>query len=294
MEMLLSQLINGLQIGTIYALIALGYTMVYGIIKLINFAHGDIIMIGAYVAFISVTTYKLPILAAFFLAMVFCGILNILIERIAYRPLRQHPRLEALITAIGVSLLLENGARFLPFMGPDYRLFPNVIPLKMSQITKNVAINNIQIINISVAILLMVILYVIIKYTKTGRAMRATAMDPGAASLMGININSVISLAFFIGGSYAGAAGVLMAITYPQLNPYMGIMPGLKAFVAAVFGGIGSVPGAMLGGLLMGVIETYATQVNSQSAQGVFFVIMIIVLLFRPTGLLGEPIQEKV
>jgi len=294
MEQLLNQIINGVQLGTIYALIALGYTMVYGIIKLINFAHGELIMLGSYVAFLAITAFGIHVIPAFFLSMLFCGLIGILMDRIAYKPLRNRPRLEALITAMGVSLILQNIARLLPFIGPDYRRFPDVISMQNYHLTENVVVTNIQIINVLVALVLMIGLQFIIKKTKVGVAMRATAMDRDAARLMGIDVDRVIAVTFLIGGMLAGAAGVLIAIAYPRLSPYMGIMPGLKAFVAAVFGGIGSIPGAMVGGLIMGVVETLATASYSQLAEGVFFVLLIGVLLVKPFGLLGLPIKEKV
>lgn len=293
MDQILSQLINGLQVGTIYALIALGYTMVYGIIKLINFAHGDLIMIGSYVAFLSIVKFGLSFPIAFLLAMLVCGGTGVLMDRIAYKPLRSRPRLYALITAMGVSLFLEHGARNLPFIGPEYRTFPDVFPVHTFELMPNVVVTNIQIFNVVVALVLMAILQYFIKYTRIGMAMRAASQDPDGARLMGINVDQVISITFAIGGLLAGAAGVLMAVAYPRLSPYMGIVPGLKAFVAAVFGGIGSIPGAMVGGLIMGVVETFATAIYSQVAEGVFFVILIAVLLFRPTGLLGEASGEK-
>ncbi|MBC7264476.1 MAG: branched-chain amino acid ABC transporter permease [Chloroflexi bacterium] len=289
MEQFLSQFVNGVQIGTIYALIALGYTLVYGIIQLINFAHGDLIMLGAYTAFISVTSFGLPFPAAFVLAMVVCGIANVLIERIAYKPLRDRPRLVALITAVGVSLLLENGGRVVPFIGPTYRRFPEAIAARKYYLTSTVFITNIHILNVAAAASLMLILHYVITNTKIGMAMRATALDREAAKSVGIDTDLVISITFAIGGTLAGAAGVLWAVVYPRLNPYMGLIPGLKAFVAAVFGGIGSIPGAVVGGLIMGLVEVFATVAHSQLAEGVFFIILIGILLLRPTGLLGRP-----
>lgn len=294
MEQFLNQLINGLQVGTIYALIALGYTMVYGIIRLINFAHGDVIMIGSYVAYLSVVYLGAPFPIAFLLAMLICGLTGVLMDRIAYKPLRDRPRLEALITAMGVSLFIEHGARTLPFIGPSYRRFPDVIPTRSYEVVPNVVVTNIQMLNVLVAVVLMVILQYVIRRTKIGMAMRAVSQDRDAARLMGINVDLVIAVTFAIGGSLAGAAGVLMGVAYPRLSPYMGIMPGLKAFVAAVFGGIGSIPGAMVGGLVMGVVETFATAIRSQIAEGVFFAVLVVVLLFRPAGLLGKPATEKV
>ncbi len=294
MEQLLSQLINGIQVGTIYALIALGYTMVYGIIKLINFAHGDLIMIGSYVAYLSIVYLAVPFPVASLLAMLVCGLGGVLMDRIAYKPLRNQPRLYALVTAMGVSLFLENGARTLPFIGPGFRRFPDVITTQNYAVTPNVVVTNIQVFNIVVAVVLMAILQYVIKRTKIGMAMRAVSQDSDAARLMGINVDFVIAVTFAIGGILAGAAGILMSVAYPRLSPYMGIVPGLKAFVAAVFGGIGNIPGAMVGGLIMGIVETFATAAYSQVAEGIFFVVLIAVLLFRPTGLLGEPTAEKV
>lgn len=293
MELVFMQLVNGLQLGAIYALMALGYTMVYGILKLINFAHGDLLMIGAYSAYFLVIS-RLPIGIAFICAMVICGASAMLIDKLAYKPLRSQPRLKALITAMGVSLLIENGSRMIPFIGPNFRRFPDVVELKYFYITENIILTNIQLINLGLAFFLMIALTLVIKRTKIGIAMRAVSLDQKAARLMGINVENVISVTFAIGGALAGTAGVMTAITYPRLSPYMGIMPGLKAFVAAVFGGIGSIPGAMVGGILMGVVETAATALHSQIAEGVFFVLLLIVLLIRPFGLMGKSNKEKV
>lgn len=287
------QLINGLQIGAIYALMALGYSMVYGILKLINFAHGEILMVGAYAAYFVILA-ELPLILAFAMSMAVCAAFAMIMDKLAYKPLRAQPRLKALITAMGVSLLVQNGARILPFIGPNFRRFPDVITPVMFRVTENIFITNIQILIFSLTVTQMIALSLILKKTKLGIAMRAVSLDHKAAKLMGINVETVIATTFAIGGALAGTAGVMSAITYPRLSPYMGLMPGLKAFVAAVFGGIGSIPGAMLGGILMGVIEALATAVHSQLAEGVFFVILLVVLLIRPYGLLGKSTKEKV
>jgi branched-chain amino acid transport system permease protein len=292
----LQQLVNGLSLGSIYALIALGYTMVYGSILLINFAHGDILMVGAYVAFFVIGamgsgwgSLALGLLAA----MAFCAVLGVAIERLAYRPLRQAPRLNSLITAIAVSLVLENGARVIPFIGPNPRQFPQ--PPVSNIDLGGWTISNIQIIVIATSAVLMVILNYIVNYTRRGKAMRAVSFDLKASSLMGISINGTISFTFAIGSTLAAAAGVLYACAYPQVSPLMGMMPGLKAFVAAVLGGIGSIPGAMLGGVILGVAETLVKGfISSQYADAISFSILIIILLVKPTGILGKPIRIKV
>jgi branched-chain amino acid transport system permease protein len=293
----LQQLINGLSLGSIYALIALGYTMVYGIVLLINFAHGDILMIGAYCAFFVLSAIgagPAGMLAAFVVAMLVCAVFGVVIERLAYRPLRSAPRLNSLITAIAVSLILENGARVLPFIGPNPRLFPQP-KIENLHITGGLSISNIQIIVIVVSVLLMIALNFIVTKTKQGKAMRAVSFDLKAASLMGISVNSTISFTFAIGSILAGAGGVLYACAYPQVNPLMGMMPGLKAFVAAVLGGIGSIPGAMLGGYILGVAETLTKGfISSQFSDAISFSILIIVLLIRPAGILGKNVRVKV
>ncbi|MGL4986889.1 MAG: branched-chain amino acid ABC transporter permease [Treponemataceae bacterium] len=283
--MYFQQLINGLSLGSIYALIALGYTMVYGIVKLINFAHGDILMVGAYAGFFMLTFFganPLGLTMAFLFAMVICAILGIVIERFAYRPLRNAPRLNSLITAIAVSLILQNGARVLPFVGANPRQYPTFL-------------ENTQIIVIAVSALLMLSLHYTITYTKTGKAMRAVSFDMQAASLMGISVNKTIAFTFALGSVLAAAGGILYASAYPQIEPTMGAMPGLKAFVAAVLGGIGSVPGAMLGGIILGIAETLTKgYLSSQYADAISFSILIIILLVKPTGILGKKIRVKV
>ena len=295
-SLFLQQLINGLSLGSVYALIALGYTMVYGIVKLINFAHGDILMLGAYSGYFVLRqfgTTPVGMFLAFIFAMVVCAVISILIERFAYRPLRSAPRLNSLITAIAVSLILQNGARVLPFIGPNPRQYPTMETININ--LGVVSISNIQMIVIALSAILMLILNYIINYTKTGKAMRAVSYDMQAASLMGISVNKTIAFTFAFGAVLAAAGGVLYATAYPQIEPTMGTMPGLKAFVAAVLGGIGSVPGAMLGGYILGVAETMTKGfIDSQYADAISFSILIIILLVKPTGILGEKIRVKV
>ena len=293
----LQQLINGVSLGSIYALIALGYTMVYGIILLINFAHGDILMVGAYAAFFVLSAIgagPLGMFLAFVVSMVVCASFGISIERLAYRPLRSAPRLNSLITAIAVSLILENGARVLPFIGPNPRQFPRPAVVNI-RLAGGLSVSNIQIIVIFFSALLMLALNYIINYTKRGKAMRAVSFDQQAASLMGISVNRIITFTFALGSVLAAAGGVLYASAYPQVNPMMGMMPGLKAFVAAVLGGIGSVPGAMLGGFILGIAETFTKGfISSQFSDAISFSVLIVVLLIRPTGLLGKKARVKV
>jgi branched-chain amino acid transport system permease protein len=277
----------------------LGYTMVYGIIKLINFAHGDILMVGAYTAYFvlsAVGAGPVGMLLAFVVSMVVCASFGITIERLAYRPLRAGaaPRLNFLITAIAVSLILVNGARVLPFVGPNPRQFPRPQVVNI-RIGSDLSISNIQVIVIILSALLMLALNYVINYTKRGKAMRAVSFDPQAASLMGISVNRIISFTFALGSVLAAAGGVLYASAYPQVNPVMGMMPGLKAFVAAVLGGIGSVPGAMLGGFILGIAETFTKGfISSQFSDAISFSILIIVLLIRPAGILGKKTRVKV
>ena len=293
----LQQLINGLSLGSIYALIALGYTMVYGIVLLINFAHGDILMVGAYTAFFVLSAIgagPLGMLLAFVVSMIVCASLGVTIERFAYRPLRASPRLNSLITAIAISLILENGARVLPFIGPNPRQFPRPSVVNIS-IFEGLSISNIQVIVIILSALLMLALNYVVNYTKRGKAMRAVSFDLQAASLMGISANKIVSFTFALGSVLAAAGGVLYASAYPQVNPIMGMMPGLKAFVAAVLGGIGSIPGAMLGGFILGIAETFTKGfISSQFSDAISFSILIIVLLFKPTGILGKKARVKV
>ncbi|MBC7075685.1 MAG: branched-chain amino acid ABC transporter permease [Syntrophomonadaceae bacterium] len=287
------QAVNGLSLGAIYALIALGYTMVYGIILLINFAHGDIMMVGAYVGFFSISLLGSNILVAMIFAMVTCAVLGVLIEKIAYKPLRNSTRIAALITAIGVSLFLEYITIFL--LGATQRVFPaSAFPAKYYNLM-GIVISNKDIFIIVSAVLLMIVLHYIIKRTRTGKAMRAVSLDREAAVLMGISVDRTISVTFAIGSSLAAAAGVLVGVYYNTINPLMGIIPGLKAFVAAVLGGIGIIPGAMVGGFVMGILETMVSGYGSSLYRdAAAFGILILILLVKPTGLFGKNNGEKV
>jgi len=288
----IQQLINGVHVGSIYALIALGYTMVYGIVKLINFAHGEIMMLGAYVGFFAIGLWGLPFPLALLLSMVFSALLGITIERIAYKPLRNAPRISALITAIGMSLLLQNIA--LVIFGPDPRKMPAAIS-KEAITLGGVQISYLTIVTIVVSVAFMILLELFVKQTKTGKAMRAVSQDKAASTLMGIDVNRIISVTFAVGSALGALGGVLYAVAYPQVEPYMGMMPGLKAFVAAVLGGIGSIPGAMIGGFIMGVVESLTKgYISSQWSDAVVFGILILVLLVKPSGLLGKNVREKV
>ncbi len=294
MSYFLQQLINGLQLGFVYALIALGYTMVYGIVRLINFAHGDVFMVGAYLGFYALSLYHLPFPLAIAFAMVGCALLGMTIEKLAYKPLRNAPRISALITAMGVSLFLEYFTSLKFVFGPNYLAYPRPFTVCTYQIG-NVCISNIQILVFAVAIILLVLLQFIVQKTRTGMAMRAVSYDKETAKLMGIDVDFIISFTFGIGSALAGAGGVLYGIAYPQIHPFMGIMPGLKAFVAAVLGGIGSIPGAMLGALIMGTVETMCSAyISSTMRDAIAFSILIIVLLVKPTGILGTRETEKV
>lgn len=290
----LSYLANGISLGSVYALIALGYSMVYGIAKMLNFAHGDVIMIGGYVVFVGVSNMGVHPLLAILISMVVCTILGMTIERVAYKPLRGASPLAVLITAIGVSYLLQNIA--LLIFGSDTKAFTNVVTLpNLSLFDGKLVISSVTIVTIVVSIVIMIGLTLFVNKTKAGRAMTAVSEDKGAAQLMGINVNGTIALTFAIGSSLAAVAGVLLCSAYPSLTPYTGSMPGIKAFVAAVFGGIGSIPGAFIGGILLGVIENLSkAYISSQLSDAIVFSVLIIVLLVKPTGILGKNIQEKV
>ena len=291
----ISYLINGLGLGSVYAIIALGYTMVYGIAKMLNFAHGDVIMIGAYVALLSMTHAGMPVLPAVLISVVACTVLGLLIERVAYKPLRNaSSSLAVLITAIGVSYLLQNIA--LLMFGANAQTFPSVVKWKgLSLAGGKLTISGETLVTIIVCIIIMIALILFVQKTKPGQAMRAVSEDSGAALLMGINVNGTIALTFAIGSGLAAIAGVLLCSAYPSLTPYTGAMPGIKAFVAAVFGGIGSIPGAFIGGILLGIIEIFGkAYISSQMADAIVFAVLIVVLLVKPTGLLGKKIQEKV
>ena len=289
---IIQQLVNGLSLGSIYALIALGYTMVYGIIQLINFAHGDLIMIGAYIGWFATTVLKLAFLPALLLAMVLTALLGMLIERIAYKPLRNATRIAALITAIGVSLFLEYGS-MLAF-SPNVRTYPSVLPETIYNVG-GVIFKYGDVIMIITAVVLMFLLNFTVKYTKVGKAMRAVSHDKDAARLMGINVDNTISATFAIGSSLGAAAGVLYGIYFNTIDPLMGIIPGLKAFIAAVLGGIGIIPGAMVGGLVLGLTESLVSGLGySNWRDAVAFIILIAVLIIKPTGLFGKNTREKV
>jgi len=301
MGQFLQQLINGIQIGSIYALIALGYTMVYGIVRLINFAHADIFMFGAYMGF-----FLAPVMAKIFggafiptiiAAMLITGLLGFIMEKLAYRPLRYKSRLSALITALGVSIFLENFCAMPFIFGPTYRAFPSMIVARNITIPGNLGlvISNVLLLDVGVSVSLMVLLFWFVNKTLMGKQMRAVSFDKPTASLMGINIDVVISTAFIVGPALAGAGGILYGTTYGMLaSPFLGIWPGMKAFIAAVLGGIGNIPGAVLGAYVMGISEAFATSVNSNLGYGIAFVILIAILLIRPSGLLGKFVPEKV
>jgi len=291
-DVLIQQLINGISLGSIYALIALGYTMVYGIIQLINFAHGDIMMVGAYIGWFCTTALKLPFLPALIISMILSALLGMVIERIAYKPVRNATRLAALITAIGMSFFLEYGGMIV--LTPQTRTFPAVFPQTVYSFG-NITFKYGDIVIVLTTVILMALLQFVVKYTRVGKAMRAVSFDKEAASLMGINVNNTISATFAIGSSLAAAAGVLIGVYFNTINPLMGIMPGLKAFVAAVLGGIGIIPGAMVGGLAMGLIESLVSGIGfSTWRDAAAFLVLIIVLIVKPTGLLGKNIREKV
>jgi branched-chain amino acid transport system permease protein len=293
-EQLFQQLINGISLGSIYALIALGYTMVYGIINLINFAHGDIYMVGAYVGFALTTFLHLGFFPSLIVSMLVCAILGMLIEKVAYKPIRNSTRIAALITAISVSLFLEYVMMY--FVKPDTRSYPNVLAnKKLTFFNDKVVMDAKNIYIIVITVVLMIILQYVVRKTKAGKAMRAVSLDREAAQLMGINVNKTISYTFAIGSALAGAAGVLVGIYYNSINPLMGVVPGLKAFVAAVIGGIGLIPGAVIGGFFLGMTETMVSAFGgSVFKDAVAFTILILILLVKPNGLLGKRVQEKV
>jgi len=295
---LLGHVITGLSLGSIYAIIALGYTMVYGIAKMLNFAHGDVIMVGAYICFIVVSKLGLPPLVGILLAMVLCTILGIVIERLAYKPLRRVPSLAVLITAIGVSYLLQNSAQLI--WGASPKNFPTTFfnfggQQGLLLFDGQLSISYVAIVTVCVCLIIMVGLTLFTSKTKTGKAMRACSEDKGASQLMGINVDQTISVTFSIGSALAAIAGVLMHSTYPVLMPTSGSLPGIKAFTAAVFGGIGSIPGAFLGGILLGLIETFTkAYISTDLSDAIVFAVLIIVLLVKPAGLLGKSVPEKV
>ncbi len=290
----ISNLINGISLGSVYAIIALGYTMVYGIAKMLNFAHGDVIMVGAYICFCMMTYLGMPPIVAVIAAMVVCTLLGILIEGLAYKPLRKASSLAVLITAIGVSYFLQNVA--LLIWGSAPKVFSTVIPLgSISLFGGKLIITAETILTVAACIVIMLGLTVFTKKSRMGKAMRAVSEDKDAAELMGINVNFTISMTFAIGSALAAIAGVLLCSAYPTLVPTTGSMPGIKAFTAAVFGGIGSIPGAMLGGVLLGIIEIFSkSYISTSLSDAIVFAVLIIVLLVKPTGILGKKVTEKV
>ncbi len=290
----LSNLINGISLGSVYAIIALGYTMVYGIAKMLNFAHGDVIMVGCYIVFICMSNLGIPAIPAIIVAMILCTALGITIEKIAYKPLRKAAPLAVLITAIGVSYFLQNCA--LLIFGADTKSFTSVVDLPALSLAGGaLKISATTIITVLTCTIIMVVLTAFIHKTRSGQAMLAVSEDKDAAQLMGVNVNATISLTFAIGSGLAAIAGVLFVSAYPTLNPYTGSMPGIKAFTAAVFGGIGSIPGAFLGGILLGVIEILGrAYISSQLSDAIVFAVLILVLLIKPSGILGKTLHEKV
>lgn len=291
----ISYLINGISLGSVYAIIALGYTMVYGIAKMLNFAHGDVIMIGAYTIFAAFSMAGLPPIVGILLSVILCTVLGVVIEAVAYRPLRQaSSSLVVLITAIGVSYFLQNIA--LLIFGANTKAFTSVVSLDPITLADGqIVITGETIVTIISCIIIMISLTLFVNKTKAGQAMLAVSEDKGAAQLMGINVNGTISLTFAIGSALAAIAGMLLCSAYPALTPYTGSMPGIKAFVAAVFGGIGSIPGALIGGIILGIIEILSkAYISSQLSDAIVFLVLILVLLIKPTGILGKQIQEKV
>ncbi|WP_313119124.1 branched-chain amino acid ABC transporter permease [Proteiniclasticum ruminis] len=294
MEQLLQQAVNGISLGSIYALIALGYTMVYGVINLINFAHGEVLMVGAYIGLYLTSVLGLPFLPALLLAMVLSGVLGMVIEKVAYKPLRNGTRISALITAIAVSLFMQYGMMY--FVGPESRTYKDLLPSKQIDLFSTGALIDIKSFYIIfITLIMMLLLMYLTKFTKMGKSMRALSQDRDAAELMGINVNQTISYTFFIGSSLAGAAGVLIGVYYSTINPLMGATPGLKAFVSAVIGGTGIIPGAVFGGFFLGIVETAVSAFGgSLYKDAVAFFILIVFLLVKPSGLLGKNTQEKV
>ncbi len=290
----LQYLINGISIGSVYAIIALGYTMVYGIAKMLNFAHGDVIMVGAYISYCVTSYLGLPVFVSILVAIAVCTLLGIVIEGLAYKPLRGVPSLAVLITAIGVSYFLQNAAQLL--WGSAPKNFKSIVAMKpLSLFEGQLTITGEVIVTIAASVLIMVALTLFTGKTRVGKAMRAVSEDRAAAQLMGINVNQTISMTFAIGSALAAIAGVLLCSTVPTLMPTTGSMPGIRAFTAAVFGGIGSIPGAMLGGILLGIIETFSkAYISTQFSDAIVFLVLIVILLVKPAGLLGKQIQEKV
>jgi branched-chain amino acid transport system permease protein len=289
---ILQQCINGLQLGAVYALIALGYTMVYGVLRLINFAHGDIFMLGAFVAYFLISRFGLPIYIVFFATMISTALIGYIIEKAAYKPLRSAPRISLLITAVGVSLFLEYSLSLNVLLTANYIAFPRPFEVEAYDLSL-FTVTNVQILIFAVTAISLVLLYLLIYRTKQGKAMRAVSFDHEIAALMGISIDQTISLTFIVGGALAGVGGILYAVAYPQINVFMGIMPGIKSFIAAVLGGIGIIHGAVLGGLIIGVSEVFVSAfLSSTFRDGVIFLILFLVLLLKPSGIFGKKIEK--
>lgn len=294
-QQVLQQLINGIALGSVYALIALGYTMVYGIIRLINFAHGEVFMIGAFAGYFIITLFNIPIVPTLILAMAFCALIGIVMERLAYKPLRNAPRIAALMTAVGLSDLFQNLMVYFKAVGASPKAFPRVIDISRYEVMQDVYLTSDKILTLVVAVLLMVALQYIVHNTKMGKAMRAVSQDKDAAQLMGINVNTTISFTFALGSALAAAGGILYAVSYGKIIYNMGSMPGLKAFVSAVLGGIGSIPGAVVGGMILGITENAISAAGySMLRDAVAFAILIIILLIKPAGIFGKNVREKV
>ncbi len=292
LQYILEQSINGLQLGAVYALIALGYTMVYGVLRLINFAHGDIFMLGAFFAYFLISRFGMPIYFVFFVTMFLTALIGYLMEKIAYRPLRNAPKISLLITTVGVSLFIEYFCSLNAIFTPDYIAFPRPFEVEAYDLSF-VTITNVQIIIFAITAIALALLYLLIYKTKQGKAMRAVSYDRETASLMGIDIDATISLTFIIGAALAGVGGILYAIAYPQINVFMGIMPGIKSFIAAVLGGIGIIHGAVIGGLIIGLSEVFVSAfISSTFRDGFIFIILLLVLLIKPSGIFGKRIDK--
>ncbi len=289
---IIEQIINGLQLGAVYALIALGYTMVYGVLRLINFAHGDIFMLGAFIAYFLITKFGMPIYLVFIITMLSTGLAGYLIEKIAYKPLRQAPKISLLITAVGVSLFLEYFLSLNALFTPNYIAFPRPFEIQSYDLSL-FSVTNVQLLIFLVTFVSLFLVYLLVYRTKYGKAMRAVSHDKETASLMGIGIDGIISFTFIVGASLAGLGGILYGIAYPQINVFMGIMPGIKSFIAAVLGGIGIVYGAVLGGFTIGLLEVFVSAfVSSTFRDGIIFIILLLVLIFKPSGIFGKRIEK--
>jgi branched-chain amino acid transport system permease protein len=289
---IIEQTINGLQLGAVYALIALGYTMVYGVLRLINFAHGDIFMLGAFIAYFLITKFGMPIYLVFIITMLSTGLAGYLIEKIAYKPLRHAPKISLLITAVGVSLFLEYFLSLNALFTPNYIAFPRPFDIENYDLSL-FTVTNVQLLIFLITFIALFLVYLLVYRTKYGKAMRAVSYDRETASLMGIGIDGIISFTFIVGASLAGLGGILYGIAYPQINVFMGIMPGIKSFIAAVLGGIGIVHGAVLGGFIIGLLEVFVSAfISSTFRDGLIFIILLLVLILKPNGIFGKRIEK--